>query len=213
MNGACYPLDELERVAALPAGDPGLAHLAGCPRCRARLASYRSFAAGAAAAGADPDDAEGRLAQALHRAIAETPRARSRRFGPPAHGAWRPALALAAVLVAAVGLWRFAATPRPGAVEPPVLRGETVAAPAPVPLAGRALADGRLVLSWRRQPGADAYRVALHGADLAEAARVEAGNDSTVSVSPGAARFWRVIALRGGDEIGRSALAPLRPAE
>jgi len=213
MNGACYPMDELDRVAALPAGDPRLAHLADCPRCRARLASYRSFVRATVAAGADPDDAEPRLMQAFIRAIATTPRVRPRRLRLAKGSAWRPAFALAGVLVAVVGLWRFGETRRPGAAEPPVLRGEAAAVPAPLPLAVRVLADGRLLLAWRRQPAAEQYRVALHGADLAEAARVEAGNDTTVSVSRGAARFWRVIALRGGDEIGSSALAPLRPAE
>lgn len=213
MTQDCFPDTSLATVASWAPDDPRRAHLDACPGCRARLAAYLSFLKAEDVPGADAEDAERRLSAALA-GLAGAPAAALPRTAIPRRASrLRPVLALAATLLVAVGLWRgLAAT----AVRPAsglILRGEGEARPAPVIQSARSLADGRLALCWRRQPQADAYRVALHDADLRQVSVVDAGPDSTLAVAPGAARFWRVLALRGGVEIGRTELAPLRATE
>jgi hypothetical protein len=213
MTQGCFPDAALDQVAGWDPADPRRAHLDACPGCRARLAAYLSFVKAEDVPGADPEDAEARLSAVLA-GLAGASAAAPPRATRPRRARWlRPALAVAATLVVAVGLWRglAAVSARPAAGL--VLRGEGEARPAPVVQPARALDGGRLALSWRRQPQADAYRVALHDADLRQVAVLDAGADSTLAVTPGAARYWRVLALRGGAEIGRTELAPLRAVE
>lgn len=218
MTSDCIPVASLVSLDTLADDDPGRIHVERCPRCRARLASYRSFLRADDVEGADPEDAEGRLSAALALLAAGRDADRgapgfARALRLPARRAMRSVLSLAAVLVVAAGLWRAlmpSPAGEPGAL---VLRGDAVPPNAPLALPSRSLPDGRLSLAWRRQPEADGYRVILHDADLAEVARVDAGADSTVVVLSGVARFWRVVALREGDEIGHTELAPLRSAE
>ncbi len=216
----CYPVEALGEVAALAAGHARLAHLALCPRCRARLAEYRCFMAAEAPAGSDVEDADRRLGALLRRprpALA----APARTAAPirPARRALRPALALAAVLAAALGLWRVTGGGGPAPDGGRLLRGAgPEAAGAPAPLSVLALPDGRLRLSWRAVEDADAYTVALHAPDLTELVRLPAGTATSLEVDPaalravgpeGGARHWLVVASRGGDEIARSPLRPL----
>ncbi len=67
MTPDCIPDEALAAFVAPGARDARREHLAGCPRCRARLASYLSFLQAEDVAGADPDDAGARLAALLRR--------------------------------------------------------------------------------------------------------------------------------------------------
>lgn len=240
MNGKeCYPVEALADIDGLAADDPQRRHLADCPRCRARLAEYRSFVAAVAPPGADPDDADRQLTAFLVRAAAaegmvpaagraagraaepavRPPAGRSR--GPRRVLLWRPALALAAVIVGVLGVWR-AVDPGWTGSGARVLRGDSPAlAAAPVLQPVSTLPDGRWRLAWSAVEGADGYTVVLHAADLTEVSRLEAGARTTLvldrpsaATSPAgrAPSLWRVVARRGGDTLARSGLAPLGPA-
>jgi len=236
MNGKeCYPVEALADVDRWAADDPRRRHLADCPRCRARLAEYRSFVAAVAPSGADPDDADRRLTAFLVRAAADErmaaaagpaaspevqlPARRPRR--PLRVPFWRPALAAAAVVVGLLGIWRAVDTGWQGGGER-VLRGESPApAAAPILQPVSALPDGRWQLAWSAVEGADSYTVVLHAADLTEVSRLEAGTRTTLALArppaasspPGRApSLWRVVVRRGGDTLASSALAPLEPA-
>lgn len=210
MNGKeCYPVEALADVDGWAADDPRRRHLADCPRCRARLAEYRSFVAAVAPSGADPDDADRRLTAFLVRAAAGEAglSAAGRADGPtpgPAAGPavspevrlparrprrplrvpfWRPTLAAAAVVVGLLGIWRAVDTGWQGGGER-VLRGESPApAAAPILQPVSALPDGRWQLAWSAVEGADGYTVVLHAADLTEVARLEAGTWTTLALA------------------------------
>jgi len=223
----CYQVEALEDIAGLREGDPRLTHLADCPRCRARLAQYRSFMAAEAPPGADPDDAQRRLAEVV--AVSGQAQANDGRTGGRGGllswlslPALRPALALAVVLVVALGIWRVAdlAGPREGAER--VLRGEGPRqGEAFEPMAVGALPGGRVRLSWRAVEGADSYVVVLHAGDLAETARLDPVTGTELDLDPGRLEAhgagrqpvsWTVVALSGGDPIARSLAAPLAPS-
>jgi hypothetical protein len=185
---------------------------------------------------AEVQRAEQQMASAVRRAIEEsglpvlpaagspavravTAKPASRRAARPI---WRFALAAAAVLVVGLGLGRalWSGGSHAGGEAP---RGYVLRGDAPRDeIAVLPVRDGearRLRLAWHAFPGADAYRVALHGTDLAELAAVAAGADTSLEIDPaaltGAAAaplFWRVVALRGGDEIAGSPLHPLPAA-
>ena len=86
------------------------------------------------------------------------------------------------------------------------IRGET-----------RVLDDGRVELTWTASEDADAYRVIVYGADLEELTRFEVENrtsfilypDNLPRSGPSPTLLFRVLALRGGDEIARSGLQVL----
>ncbi len=66
MTRHCLLIEELEGLDGLPPDDERLRHLAGCARCRALLAAYRVFMAGAAdVAGARPGEASRHLETVL----------------------------------------------------------------------------------------------------------------------------------------------------
>jgi len=67
MTPDCIPDESLAALVAPAARDGMRVHLAHCPRCRARLASFLSFLEAEDVAGADPDDADARLAAVLRR--------------------------------------------------------------------------------------------------------------------------------------------------
>lgn len=231
----CYPVEALAEIDRLAAEDLQRRHLADCPRCRARLAEYRSFVAAVAPPGAEPDDADRLLTAFLIRAAAgegtapeaggaaepavRLPAGRPRRPRPVPF--WRPALAAAAVIVGVLGIWRVVDTGWPEGGER-VLRGDSPApAAAPILQPVSALPDGRWQLAWSAVEGADGYTVVLHAADLTEVSRLEAGTRTTLALdrplpasSPAgrAPSLWRVVGRRGGDTLASSALAPLEPA-
>jgi hypothetical protein len=216
----CIPLDELERVASLPPGDPLRRHVAECPRCSALVDSYMLFASpGDAADAPHVAAADARLAAFLEREIGAAPAPAPRPAVAPAPGrgpSWferltlRPAFALAAV--AALALW-----PR-GDSGPPVdaLRGGPAAAALEVRAAR--LDDAGLSVEWNTVGGADAYEVRVYAADLSELARLNANGDTVLAVSPselsfravpGQALLVRVFARAGGAERAASAPVPV----
>ena len=119
-----------------------------------------------------------------------------RRIAP----AWYAGLAAAAVLLVALLLPFHSSGPPPN---PEVVRG--TAAPAPVP--GQPIGEvvGRPeAFVWEGMPGADRYRVELHGGDgnFAWASDPVAGTrlawPESLAPPPGV-YYWRVTALAGGE--------------
>jgi hypothetical protein len=131
--------------------------------------------------------------------------------------ALRPALAAVALTLIVLGGYEIAS--RPGREQPSgVVRGGPAGAAAAMRLTEGARPGGATILQWTRMPAADAYEIVVYGAALTEIARLPAGADSALALAPGtlpaaaareSALVCRVIAMRGGDEIGRSNLLPL----
>ena len=130
----------------------------------------------------------------------------------------RPALALAGLVVVAGGAWLVATMREP---ESPVMRDATPSLP-DGGFAGVAeperLSDGALRLSWSAEPEADAYAVVFLSPDLTEIARVADVRDTHLDLRthelpaglvPGRLVLWRVLALRGPDEIASTSALPL----
>jgi hypothetical protein len=112
--------------------------------------------------------------------------------------------AAAAVVIVAVGL----SLVRPGSEvispEEPVLRGIGEQA-APFRCQMEMLDDGGFRVSWPGVSEATGYRVVVFGEDLAELAGFDVGMETTFEIKmPKGAAFCLVIALRDGDELGRS---------
>lgn len=210
-----------------------------------RQRAYEEFMdPGPLPASADLAEAEGRLLAALENElgvpiaplpdadVAPPARAPFRPPGPAPPGglrglfAWatgdrrlRPALALAVVLVMAVGIWTQVAPRRDR--EAPLLRGPAgTAAPGAWAAFPRAtpIDDGRARLEWSPAPQATSYAVTFLGDDLHEIARVGDLVTTTLDLEhdelpagllPGQVVLWRVTAYAGRDEIARSATSPL----
>jgi hypothetical protein len=237
MIDRCLGDDELGELEGLPPDDRRSQHVEQCPRCRARLRSYREFMAEAG----PPATAGERLAReavsaALEREIfgataSQNPMAppsslhRARRsfawlpeaLRPPV---LRPALAVAAVVLIGFGVVQVARQLGEGGPTGTVRGGAGGDGAAAMSVARVVLADGRPALSWTRLPAAEDYEVLLIGADLTELGRVAVGADSLLVLEPGrlpaaaareSALVCRIVARRGGDEIGRSNLVPLGP--
>lgn len=237
MTEPCLKLDELAGIADLPGDDPRRLHLEGCPRCTSLVAAYRDFmAATTTPAGADPRDAEARLAERLAREWGAS--AGDGNAGASAHEAlpgdrggglrrrleawWslpalRPALAVAVIAIVAGGVFLVPAL-RSRLVETPVLRGgrpdsleAAVGFEVDPPRPGPAGTE----LSWGATAGAQRYQVILYSTDLVELSRLEpvAGTrlllrraDLPAHVAPGTSLLWRVTALRGNEEVGLSSV-------
>ena len=78
--------------------------------------------------------------------------------------------------------------------------------------------DGDVRFSWGAVPGAERYDVMIHGVDLLEILRLDAGSELSVRLAAGDADricssqgscFWRVAAYGGGEEIAQSRIRPL----
>jgi hypothetical protein len=233
MSGPCVPVEELGRVAVLPAGHPERRHLDDCTRCQALLAMLESFETPSE----HPEDAGFEAADPRLRATIEE-LARGGREGPELsptraervrvpvgwRGRRRPGLAgprlawafaaLIAVSGAGVTLWRVYAPPVAMRAAPSERwSGEPfLSAPArPV--------EGGVELRWDPVPGATGYRVVFFDSTLRELARLEPASATTVrlradSLPAGLARGvvvgWQVEALAGNDPLAHTATRALR---
>lgn len=219
MTGPHLSDQDLDVLADLPAGDPRREHAESCAKCRARWLDYQSFVRDEELpAEAGVEEARAALRAVIRREFATRSGAPPRRVafpGLPLASASRWLAAAAAVIVVAAAGWWLAAR-EPGRV----LRGSSGGSAAPLALlAADWSEDSVAVLRWRSHPRADAYEIRLYGADLDERARIAARGDTLLRVRPTeipptlwaeGELAWRVVALRGGAEVGRSALGTLR---
>jgi hypothetical protein len=230
----CFSIEEMDGILGLDPTHPRRRHLESCPRCSARLLVYKEFIEDLSPApGSDTRDAAVRLRQAFDEELGR----RQMREGTEARptSSWtgrfwwlrprtiQPAWALAAVLFVAGALYAgshyrstrgdsdlLRSTPPSGAVSD---RG-TVELMAP-----RIGPGGEIEMRWHAVPNADAYRVRLVGADLADLAHFEPIPDTRLSLrrdqiprslSAGDVIGWEVVAMRAGQEIARSPVSTIR---
>lgn len=210
----CLAPDELDAWAAWPASDRRLAHVRGCPRCRALIETHRLFHSPTPEELAAPhvEAADSALSAHLERITRPDP-VRPAATTAPWWRVWfapalRPALALAAVTLV-LGVVVFGPrllTPRTA----PVLRG---GAPTELVLeAPTVRADGAIVLRWQAVPGASHYRAIYYSTALDELGRSAelTGTDVTLSPAqlPASARkgdlLIRIVAMQGEDELAHS---------
>ena len=236
MVDRCPPAELLPDIALLPldgdAEDPQRRHLAGCPRCQARLADHRDFMAGAVpapprevAAAMAALDAGLRAAIAGEAGPPALAERRTRILRPAfAHPLARAAFAVAALFLLLVALDALPERPQRREIR---LRAAQVR-PAPgrrlVLDAPRFLPDGALELAWQALPGADEYRLRLLAPDLALLAERAVGSATHLRLAAaelaelraaGAILVWQVEAQADGDPLAISTPAaiplPARP--
>ena len=234
----CIDEESLGDVLALPETDPRRRHVDECPRCRALVVSYRQFLdpapeetasygsaedrrltehrerlAGVPAtrgSAATRDDADARAATPAR--PAGTPRSWGERlFGP----ALRPVWAIAAIVIA-FGVMKIAPKSPPGVTAPPTLRG---GASRELATATPSYAANAVTLLWSANPEADHYQLRFFSTALAEIGRRDLGRDTSVTLATGdlpaayaggEAILWRVVAMKGGDELESSAPGSLK---
>ncbi len=224
----CIDIAEMQDVFELPRSHPRRRHLEECPRCASLFASLRSFSdTSDEPAGADFEDADRRLSEAVENRIVRATSARADRASvqesaPSAiarvfeylqRSPLRPITAVAVLAIALLGIRMIVNAPH----EPSrtrTLRGETAPGKQqPVLESPRLLTDGGTRLSWRPVERAQSYRVVFYRADMSEVARWETGPESNLLLNAAKVEalaeareplFWGVTALRGRDEIGRS---------
>ncbi len=221
----CFEAGEIAEVLSLGAEDPRRRHLEGCPRCRALALSFRDFVEpGPVPAGARSAEAAERLSQAIAREIEAGARRAASRPRTGALRRWlegwlgRPSLrpvwvTASVVVVAGAAVIAILSRPAPESV----LRGERPAALALQPV--RQQPGGELRLRWEPLAGAVSYQVRLYATSLEEVARLEPVRvPETVlrrealpsGLASGTRLLWRVVALRGGDELALSPVGSLR---
>lgn len=219
----CHSWETLAAVDELAADDPRRSHLARCPRCRARLSAYRAFMAGdwpadlgrptveLAAARAQLDAT---LARQIY-AADDRPAGRSdrpRNVGRFAVRAWRPALALAAVLVLVFGLQANDSALELAPADPgtePLLRSSSARSPSDqAPQIVPAPEADTWLVTWQTPPEASGGTVVLYDAELTEVARFAVGDAETFRLrktavtAPERVAFLRIVFDASGDEIG-----------
>lgn len=236
MSERCFRIEDLAGIAKLTADDPRRAHLSRCPRCRARLAAFEAFMLNDDLPGeADPQDAETRLTAALQREIfgdEDLPAEQATRYAATRPSRWqqflralttpalRPVWGVAAALLLVVVVHEALLSDRPR-VAPMVLRGEEGSPTETVAATAIREPDGDIVISWTVFPESDRCEIAFYGGNLAEIGRLDGGSGTELRISPGdlplkAGRpglFWRVIYLRGGDDVAQSVLVGLPTSE
>ncbi len=218
MADPCFDPEKFDELLDLPQGDPRKEHLAGCSACRSLLLAYRRFL--------DPSDLPngaqpGPAGKELSRFLAEQlDKDSSEPSVPPFSsrllaaltGPWlRPGLALVAVFLIIGVFWVNGDGP-----SLPGHSGVVRDLPAEDAMTWRLLPPARLEaggleLAWEPYLEAESYRVQLLDASLLElgsfdsarAPRFEIGAASIAALT-GEARFWRVLAISGGDEVARS---------
>jgi len=197
-----------------PAGDPG-----GSARQAAHERALREFVSpGELPDGARMAEAEAALQKVLEREIPELregapetrPVARARRAWWADLWSPRARLVFATMAVIVVGAWLAATWTR--TERAPAMRGT----PGPADLlapTSQELPGGTRRLEWERQTDALDYTVVFVAPDLHELARVPGVTDTHLDLRPGAlpsglgsgqSVMWRVIAMRGRDELTRS---------
>jgi hypothetical protein len=209
---ACIRVETLGTLNTLAPDAPERRHVDGCPRCRALAVAYREFVGGGDVVGADPRDAEVRLAAFIAERIEAAPE-RPVRAGAVTRRRWfelpmlRVAFAAAAVVaVVAVVQW----LPR-SSRDDIVLRGDPHAIlMVEVP---RSLPGGTVELRWAPVANADTYQVTILTDDLVEVVRFPATNDTRMAVDPavlpveaGTPLRWQVTALREGGVLAESVI-------
>ena len=197
MNSACLEPTDLDRLGDSP---DARTHAEECPRCHELLESYRSFMATELKEGSNAEDAELRLGDFLESLLAPRPKTRPRLLRPVG---WTVAAAAAVTL--------FFVWPRgTELVDTPVLRDQGAT---PLGLQAPVVLEGSWRLRWGAVDAADAYEVRLYTTGLDELRRIGPMTETEVLVDfpdeETATLLWRVIALRGGDEIERSAVGTL----
>jgi hypothetical protein len=218
----CLELEDIADLASLPEDDPRRRHVAECPRCRTLARRFRDFLAPAPLPPEADAEAAGRmlrrrlstalpeLAPALEaddraahdRAATARPGRGDRRGLPVA----RPLLAVAAVLVACLGLLavrnQLTQPDAPASLERSILRGEDLR-PAALELA--ATGQG-LDLLWGQPADTDASQAVFFDGNLDEIARFPVGTDGAHHLSrvPTGARFVRIEFLQLGDVVIRT---------
>ena len=225
MTERCHPLESLAVIGQLAPGDPRRAHLDDCPRCRARLVAYRAFMVGDLPTdlGLDPSilgAARSQLDAAVAREIYGTDHRPAARIGLRARlvglaaKSWRPVLAAAAVLVLVFGLKTNQVPldlPLPSLGTESLLRGTVERSQIDHPLRVEPGPDeDTWHLAWEPPERTTASTVVLYDTDLAEVARLDAGEadkfllESKMISTPESVAFVRGVFAANGDEIGRS---------
>ncbi len=221
MTDRCFGPEDLDDLLTLSEDDPRREHLHSCSACRSLLASYRTYL--------DPvelppaarkDEARDSMRRFIEEQIggrAGNPKNRepfslSRLLDSLRGPALVPALVLIAALAVVTILWSTREAMRPERLSG-IVRDLPVDENAGGLMNPVAIFSGDTIeLGWRAVEGADSYRVEILSTDLTPEREIEAGDELAARLEPsadGEARFWRVIALRNGDEIARSRLLAL----
>jgi hypothetical protein len=225
---SCYRAEELGVIAKLPAGDPRLAHLGECARCRALLALYRkSLDPGQLPPAARLDDARAVLSRRLEEGIRGTT-LHLTTSGPAAHGFWqrltealrgpamRPAWGAVVVVALIVVVWQVAQSPEETSSPPPLRGGGALESP--VAAAPARLSNNHYLLTWTPVADAESYQVVLLLPGLDELTRLDAGGQTRLEVDlqtlplpadPPTGLFWQVVALKSGNQIAASDMQTL----
>ena len=224
MNDRCLNDDEVLALVRRPAGDPALAHVESCPRCRSRLRAYAAFqAAESDASPAETSAARVRLSQHIaHLAAGPRPEVRAPRSFRLVDGLralWAPSLrpvvvAATVVLVAGGGMLVL----RVGGERSTTMRGNANSRGLFDVAEARAVGGG-IELGWDAVPGAEGYRVRLLAPDLTELKtltgtgepRILIPTDSLpLSPDPSGRLAFRVTALRSGAPLASSRVGSFR---
>jgi len=211
MTDRCPSPEEIASLASVARGDPRRAHVESCPRCQAILLSYEEFMA--------PDepppeahaaDASAELESVLRREVLGPTIRHERKMGTrdrlrcffrvPVLAPAAAVVAIALIVIAVVENGRGGAD----------LRGPAPAPAAPVVAEMGTDGDGARVLTWQPPAGCNRSVVVLYAADLSEISRQDVATARSLSL-PRAheARYWRVLCLRGNEEVSRSMLQEL----
>ena len=211
--------EELSELVGLPPDDPRRPAVDADPIRHAQLRAYEEFLdPGPLPPSARPDEAESRLLERVEQLTALSPPVAGKEpyrwfdwFRTPRLG---PALAIAALLVVAVGVGTLL-VPR-GPQEEPILRGS--GGPAEpgswnAELRVELMSPGQTQLRWTAARGATDYTVVFLSSDLHEIARVPSHGAVGLMLEQdalprglvsGETVLWRVSASAGGDELARS---------
>ena len=219
----CLSPEDLAEVATLPEDHPRQRHLTRCARCRTLARRFRDFLDPAPLPPeADAEAASCMLRQRLAGALPplapalEGEGSTAAAAEPPVRGArrlpvGRSLLALAAVLVACIGLMtarnQLTQPDTTPSMERRQLRGDELR-PQVLELSAAA---GGLDLAWSQPAGTDASQAVFLDASLGEIARRPVGisGDHRIASLPAGARYLRVEFLQRGDVVATTRTLPI----